>query len=152
MVPIFLTIASLLPGGEIYLTHKDNNNFHIVEVNAKDLAHPFFGTSFHLHFNQDQYKYDHYSLGSYFEADDNPLVQVAQKDEKIIIGISLKRGSLITRRDGTLVKLFFTQKTLIKNPATDTSSFSLASAVYSTYDNGRKDIPTVKFSSSAITN
>lgn len=128
------------PGGEISLAHSQENQFHIVEVHAKNLAHPFFGTSFHLTFDQDQYKYDHFSLGSYFRNSD-PLVQVAQNENEIIAGISLKRGSLIKKQEGTLLKLYFTKK-----PQTaDTSQFKFTSPIYSTYENGRKDVNNVIF-------
>lgn len=138
---------NFLPGGEIYLAHSKSNKFHIVEVQAKDLASPFFGTSFHLTFNQNQYEYDHFSLGSFFEESD-PLVQVAPKENSVVIGLSLKRGSLIKKSEGSIIKLFF--KTKQTNPLT--SSFSLTNTVYSTYDKGRKNIPSMKFSNNAITN
>ncbi len=146
-IPAILASKSLLPGGEIYLAHEDNNNFHVVEVSAKDLAHPFFGTSFHLKFNPGQYEYSHFSLGSYF-VQTSPIVQVAQKGNEIIAGISLKRGSLIKDSEGSLLKLFFKRKT----SDISTSSFSLAKGVFSTFDNGRKDIGSVKFAPAAINN
>jgi Cohesin domain len=144
---IFTLFTQFLPGGEIYLAHSKSEQLHTVEVKAKDLASPFFGTSFHLTYNQDQYEYDHFSLGSFF-AESDPLVQVAPRDNSIITGISLKRGSLIKKSEGSIIKLFF--KTKQTNPPT--SSFSLTNTVYSTYDNGRKNIPSVKFSNNAITN
>ncbi len=134
-------LGKLFPEGEIYLTHSDSPNFHIIEVKAKDLAQPFFGTSFHLHFNQNQYEYDHFSLGSFFEESD-PLVQIAKSGDVIMVGLSLKRGSLIKNKEGTLLKLFFKTNETRLQP----HSFSLSNAVYSTYDNGRKDIDSVRFS------
>jgi len=134
----------LLPGGEIYLTHvqaheqttDQNADFHVVEVNAKNLAYPFFGTSFHIHFDPSKYEYDHFTLGSYFTSSDNPLVQVAQKDATIIAGLSLKRGNLITKKEGTLLKLFFKNK----QSSLQEANFTFSNTVFSTFDKERKNI------------
>lgn len=139
--------GNFLPGGEISLIHSQEDQFHVVEVQTKNLAHPFFGTSFYLTYNPNHYEYDHFSLGSFFE-DTDPLVQVAPKDDLIIIGLSLKRGSIIKKPEGTLIKLFFTNK----SHTHDISNFSLKKGIYSTFDNGRKDISSVKFSQSTINN
>ena len=132
--------SQLLPGGEISLAHSQTENFHIVEVQAKDLSYPFFGTSFHLSFDPSKYAYDHFSLGSYFQNAD-PLVQIAPNGNEVIVGISLKRGALINKKDGMLLKLFFNQK----SPSADKTQFRFSSPVYSSYNNGRKDINNIIF-------
>ena len=139
LIAIF-SIMQLSPKGEIYLTHLQSGKFHVVEVKAKNLAYPFFGVSFHLNFNKDTYKFDHYILGSFFK-DSDPLVQVAEKNNQIISGISLKRGSLINKKDGTLLKLFFTAN----QNNVKTTDFYFTSPVYSTYSNGRVNIDRVIF-------
>ncbi|MBA4336415.1 hypothetical protein C0416_01395 [bacterium] len=144
-IPIITLSSYLLPGGEIYLTHvqaREQNTkqtaeqTHIVEVNIKDLDYAFFGTSFHLQFDPEKYEYDHFTLGSYFSSSDNPLVQVAQKDSAIIAGISLKRGNLITKKEGTLLKLFFKNK----QTALQEANFAFTNTVFSTFDKERKNI------------
>ena len=146
-IPLITLSSYLLPAGEIYLTHKQSHEqtppqtaeqTHIVEVNIKDLGYPFFGTSFHLQFDPEKYEYDHFTLGSYFSSSDNPLVQVAQKDNAIIVGISLKRGNLITKKDGTLLKLFFKNK---QEPDSQSiTNFAFSNTVFSTFNNERKNI------------
>lgn len=136
--------TKLLPGGEIYLTHvqahkqtqEQTADFHVVEVNIKNLAYPFFGTSFHLRFDPTKYEYDNFTLGSYFTSSDNPLIQVAQKDAAIIVGLSLKRGNLITKKEGTLLKLFFKNK----QTSLQEANFAFTNTVFSTFDKERKNI------------
>jgi len=148
IVSTWLAILNFASNGEIYIASENNKNFYIIDINARDLKKPFFGTSFHLNFNKNQYNYDHYSLGTFFTLDDNPLIQVAQKDNSVLVGISLKRGNIIKKRNGNILKLFFIQKTTTP----ETSSFSFTRGVFSTYDKGRKDILNFKFNPTAIKN
>ena len=145
---VYFVAIALSPRGEIYLDKKANGTSYIVEVKAKELPKPFFGTSFHIVFDNNNYIYNRFSLGSFFATDDDVLVQVAQKDNSIIVGLSLKRGHIINKTNGVMLKLFFTQKPHA-SPATH---FSLTNGVYSTYKNGRENIDSIKFKPDTINN
>ncbi len=129
-----------IPAGRISLARKTADNFHIVSVNADGLRYPFFGTAFHLHYDIGALTYDHFTLGDYFSLDDSPLVLVNETGEKgtLVIGISLKRGQLIDKPDGTLVNLYF--KSDREADTVKDSTFSFSNTVFSTFDEKRVDV------------
>lgn len=162
--------------GAIFLKHVQyekiyepaNPDFYIVSVTAEDLKIPFFGTAFHINYNPQDYTFDHFTLGDYFETQDDPMVLVnsnvgSQNLEtglstgKIIVGISLKRGQLLTKPEGTLLKLYFkdvSKKNLFNNfraypeEQKPSNEFSFSNAVFSTFDNingERKDVENITF-------
>jgi hypothetical protein len=125
----------------------ENSSFQTVSIVAEDLKVPFFGTAFHINYNPQNYIYDHFTLGDFFSSDDDPLVLVNQKDSKIIVGISLKRGQLLTKSEGTLLKLYFKNDSpsALLNPNND---FSFSNAIFSTFDKQkgeRQDIQNITF-------
>lgn len=130
-----------IPVGKIFLTHEISDNFHVVSVNAAELKAPFFGTAFHVHYDSEDLTYDHFTLGDYFASDNSPLVLVNESDEKgkVVVGISMKRGSLIEKSDGILLKLYF------KGGTSNEPDFAFSNTVFSTFENGRKDIDGVDF-------
>jgi hypothetical protein len=152
----YIYIFLIQPAGAIYLTYEtpdpyDSTNFYIVTVAAEDLKVPFFGTAFHINYNPEVYKYDHFSLGDYFEPQDDPIVLVnestqnpVESNAKIIIGLSLKRGQIIKKSEGTLLKLYFKNSNSIMDQTTG-SDFHFSNAVFSTFDKKRKDIKNITF-------
>lgn len=157
LISIFYIYKFLIqPAGAIYLTYEspspyDSTSFHTVIVAAEDLKVPFFGAAFHVNYNPESYKYDHFSLGNYFEPQDNPIVLVnesTQKSEeeygKIIIGLSLKRGQIIKKSEGTLLKLYFKNSTSIMDQTAE-NDFHFSNAVFSTFDKARKDLTNITF-------
>ncbi|MFC1656089.1 hypothetical protein ACFL3C_04415 [Patescibacteria group bacterium] len=130
-----------IPAGTISLAYKTSEDFHIVSVNAGGLRRPFFGTAFHLHYDIDALIYDHFTLGDYFTSSDSPLVLVNESLEKgtLMIGISLKRGELLDKPDGTLVNLYFEGR-----PKND-STFTFSNTVFSTFDEEREDVSSIDF-------
>lgn len=151
----FLICKNLIQSaGAISLNYED----HIVSVVAEDLKVPFFGTAFHINYDPKNFIYDHFSLGDYFNASDDPLVLVNSTNTGIntpkgviVVGISLKRGQLLSKTEGTLLKLYFKS---INNPSTpqftqtSESSFTFSNAVFSTFDtnkNERQDIQNITF-------
>lgn len=153
-------------------TYSNPSNFYVVDVVAEDLKVPFFGTAFHINYNPQNYIYDHFTLGDYFSSDDDPLVLVNptvikdnQTDQannedsnaKIIVGISLKRGELLTKSQGTLLKLYFKNNSQSKlsnlsftnlDPNGSNNDFSFSNAVFSTFNTAkgeRQDIQNITF-------
>ena len=131
-----------IPAGTISLSHHDDSNFHIVSVNAQNLRFPFFGTAFHIHFDSNDYSYDHFTLGDYFTTEDSPLVLINEGQGKIIVGISLKRGEVINKPEGTILKLYF------KNHSGNSGNqnFKFSNEVFSTFNGKRVDIENIDFS------
>ncbi len=129
--------------GFINIFHEETDQHHILKIQGFELDQPFFGIAFHLHFNPELYEFDHYTLGDYFESNDTPLVMVSEyKDEpKIIAGLSLKRGDLIHKREGTFLNLYFEKK----QDKTDPLSFKFEDGIYSTFNEARKDVENVAF-------
>lgn len=123
--------------------HEETDQHHIIKVQGFELEEPFFGLAFHLHFDPELYEFDHYTLGSYFKSEDKPIVLVSEyKDEpKIIAGVSLKRGELMHKREGTFLNLYFEKK----QGKTDPLSFRFEDGLYSTFENGRKDVTNIEF-------
>jgi len=107
------------------------------------LKYPFFGLAFHLEYDPGQYEFDHYDLGSFFSESDDPMVFIedSQEHPEVISGISLKRGKTIEKSEGTFLKLYFNKK--VYEP--DFTSFKLENGIYSSFDEGRKDIESVEF-------
>ena len=143
IIPAYIFTQNFFPGGEIFLTHQDNPNFHKVLIQAKDLRYPFFGLAFHLKYDPNTYEFDHYSLGDFFTSQDDPITLVNNKENTIITGISLKRGQSIKSTEGTLLNLYFKHK----NPQENLNSFAFENTVYSTFDKERKDIGNFIFNS-----
>ncbi|MCK4815349.1 hypothetical protein KA005_06230 [bacterium] len=129
--------------GFINIFHEEDDQYHILRIQGFELEHPFFGLAFHLHFDSNLYEFDHYTLGDYFESGDTPLIMVSKyKDEsKIIAGVSLKRGDLIHRRNGTFLNLYFHKK----QDQTDPLSFKFEDGIYSTFNETRMDVENVVF-------
>lgn len=129
--------------GFINIFHEENEQYYILKIQGFELEHPFFGLAFHLNFDSDLYEFDHYTLGDYFESNDSPLIMVSKyKDEpKIIAGVSLKRGNLINKREGTFLNLYFTKK----QDKVDPLSFEFEDGIYSTFNEARADVENVVF-------
>lgn len=160
-ISTFLYTNNFSSAGKIHLTHHENKQYHIVTVEAEDLKYPFFGTAFHLHYNTDQLKFHHYTLGNYFTTaqSKSPIILIEDKDGRIIAGISLKRGEKITKEKGSLVHFYFEKgpdygletkpgkkfeadQELVSNFKPE---LAFSNTVFSTFDKERKDIETVKF-------
>jgi hypothetical protein len=129
--------------GFINLIHEETETQHIISVDGNALLDPFFGLAFHLQYDTEQYEFDHYDLGDFFSTGDDPMVFVEDSREypEIIAGISLKRGKTINKSEGTFLKLYFNKK--VYEP--DVSGFKLEDGIYSSFDEGRKDIESVEF-------
>jgi len=156
--------------GAIYLRHEENiknndinaiqyqkesqsadSNFYIVSVVAEDLKVPFFGTAFHVNYDPAKFTYDHFSLGDYFTSQDDPLVLVndnidenGRHNGKITIGISLKRGQILNKQKGPLLKIFFKKFSGNTEQNQDIQLY-FSNTVFSTFDRERKDIKNVTF-------
>jgi hypothetical protein len=136
-----------IPAGTISLAQNSTSDFHIVSVKAENLRYPFFGTAFHLHYDPNDYSYDHFTLGDYFTSQDSPLVLIHEGREygdrgELIAGISLKRGKVINKPDGTLLKFYFKP---ISNDSGN-QNFTFSHEVFSTFDKERKDLTNINFS------
>ncbi len=129
--------------GFVNLMHHETETRHIISVEANALLDPFFGLAFHLQYDPEQYEFDHYDLGGFFSESDNPMVFVEESREhpEIIAGISLKRGKTIKKSEGKFLKLYFNKKAY----EPDVNGFKLDQGVYSSFDEGRKDIDAVEF-------
>ncbi|MBN1494109.1 hypothetical protein JW911_00010 [Candidatus Peregrinibacteria bacterium] len=152
IVTFYVCKILIQPAGAIYLTRQQSSSFEIVSVVAEDMSVPFFGTAFHINYNTSELKYDHFSLGDYFTPQDDPLVLVSESltNEKIMAGISLKRGNVIKKPNGTLIKLYFKPIKNIQFPQTEISpsEFSFSNTVFSTFDmqtKQRKNIANITF-------
>lgn len=144
VIPSWFAIQNFLPAGEIYLDHHDNQQTHIVSVNARNLRYPFFGTAFHLNYNPNEYIYDHFTLGDYFSPEDSPLTLVHESVKgTVVAGISLKRGEIIKKSEGTLLNFYFRKRSSQNN----TNDFLFSNAVFSTFENERRDIDNIIFNS-----
>jgi len=161
LLSLIIYINSIRSAGAISLKQENN----VVTIVAEDLKVPFFGTAFHINFDPQKYTYDHFTLGDYFEIQDDPLVLVNPVISKnsspknslngeIIVGISLKRGQIITKTEGTLLKLYFKEisnKNIFNNFTDDkipSNEFSFSNAVFSTFDKKkgeRSNIKNIKF-------
>ena len=129
--------------GFINLIHEETETQHIISVEGNALLFPFFGLAFHLQYDPEQYEFDHYDLGDFFGPQDNPMTFVEDSGEyaEIIAGLSLKRGQIIEKSEGTFLKLYFNKK--VYEP--DFTGFVIEDGVFSSYDKGRKDVDSVEF-------
>jgi hypothetical protein len=135
--------------GTIALSYQNDENFYTVSVKAENLKQPFFGTAFHLHYDSSNLKYDHFTLGNYFPTEISPFTLVQPKSNEIIVGISLKRGQIIQKPSGTLLKFYFKK---LPNEKSHESiigkNFSFSNTVFSTFNKERLNVENVKFKTS----
>ncbi len=129
--------------GFINLVHEQDERFHVVRIEGFNLEHPFFGLAFHLNYDEKLFEFDHFTLGDYFTTENDPLTLVSkdQNESKIVTGLSLKRGQLIDKSEGTFLKLYFKKK--IYDPSI--YGFVFEQGVFSTFDKERMDIENVEF-------
>lgn len=131
---------ALWHNGTVTLRHHEEQHYHVVTVTTNDLPAPFFGAAFHLHYNPQELTFHHYTLGTYFSTK-SPITLVNDKAATIIAGLSLKRGEIITKKEGELLHLYFEKgRHYRKNPLVNFSN-----TVFSTFTDKRKDLP-VSFS------
>ncbi len=117
-----------------------------IDVYAHALPSKFLGAAFNLDLNAQNWDYQKYELAPLLGPDKNLLSLVAKKEnpEKIIFGVSLKRGSSLKTFDGKLVSFF------VKLSESDFAAFSQSQetplrlnfrqGVLSVYEKGRKDL------------
>ncbi|MFC1810509.1 hypothetical protein ACFLZH_03335 [Patescibacteria group bacterium] len=131
--------------GAIRIMHEQTEMQHIISIEGNELNYPFFGLAFHLLYDPKLYEFDHFTLGDFFETSDDPMAFVDEslKKPEIVAGISLKRGQLIDRPEGTFLKLYFNKKEY----QPDIHGFVFEHGVFSTFDEERKDITEVEFKS-----
>ena len=129
--------------GFINIMHEETETQHIVSIEANALLYPFFGLAFHLQYDPALYEFDHFTLGDFFKSSDDPMAFVDESLEyaEIVAGISLKRGQVIDKSEGTFLKLYFNKK--VYQP--DFNGFVIEQGVFSSFDEGRKDIDSVEF-------
>ena len=145
---IVLTVRASAPAGKIYMAISQQNETTSsplkleIKITSQDI--PFFGTAFHINFDPQKYKFQNYTLGNFFTAQDEPLILVKDNSDGIIMtGISLKQGKTITKPEGTLLTLNFTK--LTSTPHTITQDFTFSHSTFATFNKQRQNIPNFTF-------
>lgn len=136
----FYFAQNLINDGEISLAQRENEQYHVVTVEAEKLREPLFGIAFHLNYDPHQLEFHHYTLGDFFSSK-TPITLINDKGGKVITGLSLKRGEKIEADKGMLVHFYFLKgKKYESDPA-----LYFSNAVFSTFEKERKDVNSVKF-------
>jgi hypothetical protein len=159
---IVLMVRASAPAGKIHMTISQQNETTSsplkleIKIASQDI--PFFGTAFHINFNPQQYKFQNYTLGNFFTAQDEPLILVKDNGDGIIMtGISLKQGKTITKPEGTLLTLNFTKLTsnippnqnqpssISSLPHKNIPDFTFSHSTFATFNKQRQNIQNFTF-------
>lgn len=111
-----------------------------VSVNAKNFTKNIFGIGFDLNFDESALKFIKFEKGNFFEHSGEPFYIAEGMKNKIVTGITLKRGNKPVKGSGALIGFYFK---VIDNSA---GNFSFANQIASAIFLGkRKDIKNVNW-------